>query len=293
MITISSLWFWILIEALAATTLIALVLVVLMFVGKSRDRKAAAVIIQKIKEDEARRTAETKKILIYKFGFDDGDAEKLAVRTDRAERVLYQSIINMYLQRDASALEGLNITFETAVEPYRTLEPPGGGGASGGSVDESKELTKLREENKRLSEEIGVTMQTMGRMLSEYSTMFADKAKEQEGELQQQAEAQEPEETQEEPAAEDSEEQVEESEQAGAGETEVADSEEPDTAEAAADLEEVADEAIDEISDATKDAEHLGGAMVEEMDDLSDLDSPEHKDLKEVEAPDNPDELIG
>jgi hypothetical protein len=39
--------------------------------------------------------------------------------------------------------------------------------------------------------------------------------------------------------------------------------------------------------------EHLGGNMVEDMDDLSDLDAPEDKDLKSVEAPENPDELIG
>ncbi len=285
MITISSLWFWILIEALAATTLIALVLVVLMFIGKSRDRKAAATIIQKIKEDEARRTAETKKILLHKFGFEDGDAEKHAVRTDRAERVLYQSIINMYLQRDANALEGLNITFETAVEPYRTLTPPGGGGASGGSTDESKELKKLKEENKRLSEEIGVTMQTMGRMLSEYSTMFAEKAEQQESELQQQEQASEPEETHEELV-------TEESEAAETVAAEVVDSEEPETAEAA-DTDEIADEAIDEIVNSAKGVEHQGGDMVEEMDDLSDLDAPEHKDLKEIEAPENPDDLIG
>lgn len=285
MITISSLWFWILIEALAATTLIALVLVVLMFIGKSRDRKAAATIIQKIKEDEARRTAETKKILLHKFGFEDGDAEKHAVRTDRAERVLYQSIINMYLQRDANALEGLNITFETAVEPYRTLTPPGGGGASGGSTDESKELKKLKEENKRLSEEIGVTMQTMGRMLSEYSTMFAEKAKQQESELQQQEQASEPEETHEELV-------TEESEAAETVAAEVVDSEEPETAEAA-DTDEIADEAIDEIVNSAKEVEHQGGDMVEEMDDLSDLDAPEHKDLKDIEAPENPDDLIG
>jgi hypothetical protein len=198
----------------------------------------------------------------------------------------------MYLQRDTNALEGLNITFETAVEPYRTLEPPGGGTA-GGAVDESQEMTKLREENKRLSEEIGVTMQTMGRMLSEYSTMFAEKAKEQESELQQQAEAEESEDIQEEPAVDEGEDQVEESEQAEVGEEEIADSEQPDISEAAADLEEVADEAVDEIVDAAKQAEHVGGDIVEEMDDLSDLDAPEHKDLKEVEAPDNPDELIG
>jgi hypothetical protein len=301
-ITISSLWFWILIEALAATTIIALVLIVLMFVRKNRDRKAAAVIIQKIKEDEARRTAETKKIMLHKFGFEDGDAEKLAVRTDRAERVLYQSIINMYLQRDVNALEGLNISFETAVEPYRTLEPPGGG-TSGGSVDESKELKKLREENKRLSEEIGVTMQTMGRMLSEYSTMFAEKAQEQEKELQQEAEAEETQEEQEEPIAEAAEEPGEESgeveadeaeeDEAAVAEVDAAEHEESEAAEAAAELEEIADDAIDEMVDAAKDVEHVGGSIVEDMDDLSDLDTPENKDLKDVEAPDNPDELIG
>ena len=290
MVTISSLWFMILIEALVVTTLIALVLIVLSVVRKSRDRKAAAVIIQKIKEDEARRTAETKKIMLHKFGFEDGDAEKLAVRTDRAERVFYQSIINMYLQRESSALEGLNITFETAVETYRTLEPPGGG--SGGSIDESQEMTKLRAENKRLSEEIGVTMQTMGRMLSEYSAMFAEKAKEQESELQQEAEPQEPEETQDELIEDESEGQAEESAEEYAVEAEY--SEEEDMAEAAAELEEIADEAIDELVDSAQDAEHSGGGdMVEEMDDLSDLDMPEDKDLKDLEAPENPDELIG
>ena len=292
MVTISSLWFMILLEALVVTTLIALVLIVLSVVRKNRDRKAAASIIEKIKEDEARRTAETKKILLHKFGFEDGDAEKLAVRTDRAERVLYQSIINMYLQRDASALEGLNITYETAVEPYRTLEPPGGG--SGGPIDVSTEMAKLRTENKRLSEEIGVTMQTMGRMLSEYSAMFAEKAKEQESELQQEAGAQQPEETQDELVEDHSEEQVEEGAEEDAVDAGPEYSEEEDMAEAAAELEELADEAVDEMVDAASDVEHTGsGDMVEEMDDLSDLDMPEDKDLKEVEAPENPDDLIG
>jgi hypothetical protein len=290
-ITISSLWFWILIEALAAMTIVTLVLVVLMFVRKSRDRKAAAVIIQKVKEDESRRTAETKKIMLHKFGFDDGDAEKLAVRTDRAERVLYQSIINMYLQRDANALESLNISFETAVEPYRTLEPPGGSGASGNTGDESEDLKKLKEENKRLSEEISVTMQTMGRMLSEYSTMFAEKAQEQESDIQQEVEAQQPEDFQ---AEEQEPEQAQEQEEVAEASEEIAEeAEEVEVAEATEEIKEVAEESVDDILDAAKDVEHLGGNMVEDMDDLSDLDTPEDKDLKNVEAPENPDELIG
>ncbi len=259
----------IMIELLIATTLVLVLLIVFTVVRKMRDRKSASQIIHKIKEDEARRTAETKKVMLHKFGFEDAEAEKIAVQIDREERSFYQNVINMYLRRDASALESLDITFEGSVEPYRTLEPPGGGGASDKPVNESEELQRLKEENKRLSEEIGVTMQTMGRMLSEYSTMFAEKAKEQESSLQ------EEEETQEQIGAESE-----------ANVNQVEDAEEV----AATEAEEENKEAKE---DPAKDVDNLGSAMIEEMDDLSDLDSQEEKDLKEIEAPENPDELLG
>ncbi len=245
----------ILIELLIATTLVSGLLVVFILMRKMRDRKAAASIIWKVKEDEARRTAETKKIMLHKLGFADDDAEKLAVKINHEERAFYQNVINMYLRRDASALESLNITFESTVDPYRTLELPGGGGLTK-KISDSKEMKVLKEENKRLSEEIAVTMQTMGRMLSEYSSMFAEKAKEQEEKAHEEV-------TKEQavPASDDS---------AGQGE-----------------------EGDKETEDLTKDVEHLGTRMVEEMDDLSDLDHKEDKDLKDLEAPENPDELLG
>lgn len=267
MVTVSSFWFMILIELLIATTLVSVLLIVLNIVRKSRDRKAAANIILKIKEDEKRRTAETKKIMIHKFGFDDGDAEKLAVKMDHEERAFYQKIINMYLLRDGSALEALNITFEAAVDPYRTLQPPGGG-TSANAADESKDMAHLKKENKRLSEEIAVTMQTMGRMLSEYSTMFAEKAKEQEESAQEEEVVEE----QPEPAAADTAEQDD-----GMDEMAAAD----------------AEEESEEEEEAAKDVDHQKPSMVEDMDDLSDLDPKEDKDLKDLEAPENPDELIG
>jgi hypothetical protein len=48
---------------------------------------------------------------------------------------------------------------------------PGDATQLSGSDDE--EVAKLKEENERLSEELRVTMDTMGRMLNEYSTMFS------------------------------------------------------------------------------------------------------------------------
>ncbi len=251
MVTISSFWFMVLIELLIATALVSVLFIVFSIMRRLRDRKAATQIIHKVMEDEARRAAETKKIMLHKFGFEDVDAEKIAVKISHNERGFYQTVINMYLRRDAGELEKLNIAFEGTVDTYRTLEPPGGP-TSGKPVNESKELRLLKEENKRLSEEISVTMQTMGRMLSEYSAMFAKKA----------------------------EEKVEvETSSNGAREAEhVTDS-----------------DTVQEQDAVNTDKEIFmeESNMVEEMDDLSDLDADENKDLKEIEAPDNPDELLG
>jgi DNA-binding ferritin-like protein len=62
------------------------------------------------------------------------------------------------------------------VAPYRTLEPPletASAASASGDINESAEMLRLQEENKRLSEEVRITMETMGRMLNEYSAMFA------------------------------------------------------------------------------------------------------------------------
>lgn len=259
MITISSLWFMIMLELLVVTTIVSVLLVTLTLVNKQRDKKVAAELIQKVKEDGIRRVEETKKIMLNNFGFDDDAAEEIAVHVGREERRFYQYVINFYLRRDAGAFDNLNISFEGAVEPYRGLKPPGLAGSPGGSMSESEEVERLNLENKRLSEEISITMQTMGRMLSEYSSMFADGAK-----------------FNEQPAKQAAAEIVPTNE-----EVMIEDAKEQDHADA---------EAVDTDSNAEDPEPDL--PMVEEMDDLSDLD-PRDEDLDKVRGPENPDELLG
>jgi hypothetical protein len=175
--TISSLWLMILVELLVVTTLASAVLIVLKILRERRDRAVAVLLVQRIKEDGPRRSVETKKLMQQKFGFDEDAAAEIAQKTGREEKKFYQGVINFYLRRDAVGFENLNIDFEAAVDPYRTLQPPGSGGdASTGevvAVNESDEIRRLKIENKRLTDEVGVTMQTMSRMLDEYSSMFA------------------------------------------------------------------------------------------------------------------------
>ncbi len=256
MTTISSLWYMILIELLIATTLVSVVLIGLKFVRGQKDRAAAAILVQKLKEDGGRRKEETKKLLQDKFGFESAVAEEIATKARREERKFYQYAINFYLRRDAMSFENLNIDFEGAVDAYRSLEPPGVGGGSTEEVvatDESGEIRRLTIENKRLSDEVGVTMQTMSRMMDEFSSMFA-----------------------------------------GGAESEGADAEvEPDMAEDVV-AESEAERALDDTEEL--DAEEFSEephSMVEGMDDLSDLDPKEHDDLGGEDELENPDELLG
>jgi hypothetical protein len=106
--------------------------------------------------------------------------------TDRilgSELRLYAVCANAYLDRDAQALARLNETVDAAIAPYWGLAvstpadadvvvtQPADDAPMGG-IDPA-EYERLREENQRLSAELQVTLDTMSRMLSEYSAMFA------------------------------------------------------------------------------------------------------------------------
>jgi hypothetical protein len=176
MMQIDPLLFLVMTELLLVTAGVSIGLAAIWFTRRQRDKKAAVVLVQRIKEDRARRKQETKDILIKRFGFSEDQVGELATTIDREEKRFYQVLINTYLQRDVSVFENLYIEYESAVDPYRVLEPPlqaAGTGETTGEYDESPELMRLQTENKRLSEEVRITMETMGRMLNEYSAMFA------------------------------------------------------------------------------------------------------------------------
>lgn len=299
----------ILIELLVVTTVVSIVLVTLNFMRKRRDRAAASRLIQKIKEDVARRKEETKKLMQHKFGFEQDVAEEIAIKSGREERKFYQNVINCYLRREAMSFENLNIDFEGAVDPYRTLEPPGLGGESAGDVElvnESEEIRRLKIENQRLSDEVGVTMQTMSRMLDEYSSMFAggttddlDKEKmlkqlqggtdEAAGEAAAEAKPELDDEVSAEPESAVEEEPIAEAEAGVEGNL---------TAESEADVNEgsigeAEQTSVDPGEIAVEESQEEISSMVEEMDDLSDLDKKEHEDLSGEDGLENPDELIG
>jgi len=171
---------WSLGELLLISLIAVLALILRGILRRRRDRVAAQSLIQQIKDDEERRNGETRDILEQRFGINGNTLDDLVKAISREEKRFYQTLINLYLKRDARSLENLNVTFEGAVGPYRSLELPQAenpGTPSGDVVTDTAlddaELERLRNENESLSEELRITMDTMGRMLSEYSSMFS------------------------------------------------------------------------------------------------------------------------
>lgn len=161
---------------------VLLILFVLLFVhwlrslaAARRDRAAVAALVARVNESRERRKQEIADYLKRTFGMQGAAADPVQASILREELRLLQRFGLIYRKRDAASVENLPMFLEAAFEPYQALT---GGSATLEAASpmldaDMAELEELRRENKRLSEELSVTMDTMSRMLSEYSTMFA------------------------------------------------------------------------------------------------------------------------
>lgn len=149
-------------------------LVFLSLARKERIRKAVWHLSERVRDDKPKRMERLKQLLSENYGYTGGELEKALHQIIQNEMRLYQNLINGSLKDDPLSLQQIDVDVANLVLAYHSLKhnqppPP----AETTEEDEGEELRHLREENQRLSDELRVTMDTMGRMLNEYSSMFA------------------------------------------------------------------------------------------------------------------------
>lgn len=173
---------WIMLGALVGELLlllfVALVVSYLRNRGqRRRDLKAVKALIARIKQGRGEREQAIEQFLAQGMGLSDHALQKAKVATLRGELALLQRIAGVYRLRESAALARIDDDLYAAVEPYHALSGDGSAAqpeaqGDGESID-AGELDMLRKENQRLSDELSITMETMSRMLNEYSNMFA------------------------------------------------------------------------------------------------------------------------
>jgi hypothetical protein len=142
-----------------------------------RDTKAARGLVARIKQGKAEREAAITRFLTEGAGLTGEALDKAKVALLRAEFGFLQRLAGVYRMRESAAFARIDSDLYAAVEPYHAMTSvPAAAAAAdgdGGALEDNAELELLRKENKRLSDELTITMETMSRMLNEYSTMFA------------------------------------------------------------------------------------------------------------------------
>ena len=145
-----------------------------------RDQRAMRALIARVKKGKAEREQLLEQYLAERMGLSDPALTQAKVAMLRAELTLLQRFAGVYRNREAAMAARFDADLYAVLEPYHALavgtqadqEP-----SQPGEVDET-EIEALRQENERLSEELRITMETMSRMLNEYSTMFSGSAPE-------------------------------------------------------------------------------------------------------------------
>ncbi len=157
--------------------LVIFVLLVVYWIRNSgaarRDRKAAAKLVATVRKGRAEREAAIDGFLSDQMGLSGNALEQVKAAMLREERRLLQRFADTYRRRDSGTAAQFHLDVEAALAPYFELQVSGGTVVSEGEGADAGELEALRTENERLREELSVTMDTMSRMLAEYSSMFA------------------------------------------------------------------------------------------------------------------------
>ncbi len=167
---------WLLIVLVESLVLLLLALVVMLIIAIRRGRRTRRAIdslVKQIRKQSKLRLEETGSFLEEKYRFEGEELQQAVEQVDKAEKLFFQRVINLYLKRDCDRLHSLDAWVAELIDVYKSLSPimpaPGEG-----TVDEAtqQKLAELESRKQVLEEELKITKATMGSMIAEFGNMF-------------------------------------------------------------------------------------------------------------------------
>lgn len=165
-------------ELLLAFFILTIILTVVLISSGKRRRKAIRAFIVKVKESEKDRVAKIHKVL-SEYGYPEEEQEGEAKELLKAETLFFKRLIKAVMLKQAEDMTDMLEHTDTVLESYRLLMPKGtvvtaaaAGEATEAAGDDSGQLKILQQDNERLKNELGITMDTLSKILSEYAFMY-------------------------------------------------------------------------------------------------------------------------
>lgn len=164
--------------AMLAGELVLLLLVLLSiawFRGRAarrRDERAIRLLVTRVRNSRTERETGIGRFLDERMGLSGEDLAQAKSAILQSELVLLKRFAELYRRRDADGAARFDADLVTALTPYHELKADDVVVAIEPAPVDDSELEKLREQNQLLSDELSVNMETMSKMLREFSTMF-------------------------------------------------------------------------------------------------------------------------
>ena len=175
MIELNSVFVVLMAEALSG--LILLLLGFLLFTRKQTlgEQTAANKLIDKLENTEDIKTKQLEDMIAENCNIEPDVVKGSLNEISSSERVLYQQMIKMFLNRDVELLNEMDQYIDNISEPYCKIIRH-----SSGNVEESGELEvaedkieKLMQEAARLGKQLTISLNTMDDVSAEYTRVFS------------------------------------------------------------------------------------------------------------------------
>ena len=165
---------WLLIVLVETLALLASILGIWVFLSirrKRSTRKAVDCLVEQIRKQSRLRLEETGSFLEEKYRFDGDELQQAVDQVDKAEKLFFQRVLNLYLKRDNDRLKSLDAWVAELIGVYKSLSPvmPAAGEAD---EDTQKKLQEMERSRQALESELEVTKTTMSNMIAEFGNMF-------------------------------------------------------------------------------------------------------------------------
>lgn len=140
-------------------------------------------LIDAVQDRDEQRKEALREFLANNLGFEEPDLSQRVSLIDSQRKAFYKALVQAFIRHDARAVAALHEPLDAYADTYHLLAhqaPPSAAPivaaepAPTPPAEDSVALNNLRKENKRLKEEVHITLSTLNNIFSEYTSMFGE-----------------------------------------------------------------------------------------------------------------------
>lgn len=163
-------------ELLLPPVVLAAVLAVAILRRRRKDVRAMRVLVDKVQARDGERLSALRAFLADHQGFGEPELGQRVILIDSQRKAFYQALVQAFLKHDAEAIARLDEPLDAYVDAYHLLAHQERSEPAPAVPGEGEDTARLQADNRRLKDELAITLSTLNNIFAEYTSMFGEQA---------------------------------------------------------------------------------------------------------------------